>query len=87
MASLNISLPKALKEYVEGQVAEGAYSTPSEYVRTLIREDRKKRAHETLEVALLRGVRSGQAREVEPEYWARKRKALRRQHKPSKARD
>jgi len=37
MTSLNISLPEALKEYVEGQVASGDWGTPSEYVRELIR--------------------------------------------------
>jgi hypothetical protein len=26
--SLNISLPQALREYVEGQLGAGAYSTP-----------------------------------------------------------
>ena len=35
MTSLNISLPEALKEYVEGQVASGDWGTPSEYVREL----------------------------------------------------
>jgi len=40
MTSLNISLPEALKEYVEGQVATGDWGTPSEYVRELIRRTR-----------------------------------------------
>jgi antitoxin ParD1/3/4 len=43
MTSLNISLPEALKEYVEGQVATGDWGTPSEYVRELIRQDKKRR--------------------------------------------
>ncbi len=43
MTSLNISLPEALKEYVEGQVASGDWSTPSEYVRELIRQDKERR--------------------------------------------
>ena len=43
MTSLNISLPEALKEYVEGQVASGDWSTPSEYVRELIRRDKERR--------------------------------------------
>ena len=42
MTSLNISLPKALKSYVEGQVASGDWGTPSEYVRELIRRDKEK---------------------------------------------
>jgi antitoxin ParD1/3/4 len=43
MTSLNISLPEALKDYVEGQVATGDWGTPSEYVRELIRRDKERR--------------------------------------------
>ncbi|MGA8153317.1 MAG: type II toxin-antitoxin system ParD family antitoxin [Terriglobales bacterium] len=43
MTSLNISLPEALKNYVEGQVASGDWGTPSEYVRELIRRDKERR--------------------------------------------
>jgi antitoxin ParD1/3/4 len=43
MTSLNISLPEALKKYVECQVASGDWGTPSEYVRELIRQDKERR--------------------------------------------
>ena len=43
MTSLNISLPEALKTYVEGQVASGDWGTPSEYIRELIRQDKERR--------------------------------------------
>jgi antitoxin ParD1/3/4 len=43
MTSLNISLPEVLKEYVEGQVASGDWSTPSEFIRELIRQDKERR--------------------------------------------
>jgi antitoxin ParD1/3/4 len=45
MTSLNISLPKPLKQYVEGQVASGDWGTPSEYIRELIRQDKERRLH------------------------------------------
>ncbi len=56
MTSLNISLPEALKEYVEGQVASGDWGTPSEYVRELIRrakENEKARRLGDLESSLV----------------------------------
>lgn len=84
MTSLNISLPKALKEYVEGRVAGGTYSTPSEYIRELIRDDQKRRAQEKLEAALLEGLNSGPAVEIDKDYWVRKRKELRERHKPAR---
>jgi antitoxin ParD1/3/4 len=45
MTSLNVSLPEALKQYVEGQVASGDWGTPSEYIRELIRQDKERRLH------------------------------------------
>jgi antitoxin ParD1/3/4 len=56
MTSLNISLPEALKQYVEGQVASGYWGTPSEYVRELIRQDKERRLG-TLEQELLAAVK------------------------------
>jgi len=56
MTSLNISLPEALKAYVEGQVASGDWGTPSEYIRELIRQDKERRLA-SLEQALLAGAK------------------------------
>jgi antitoxin ParD1/3/4 len=36
---MNISLPEALKTFVDEQVSQRGYSTSSEYVRELIRRD------------------------------------------------
>ena len=43
MTSLNISLPSALNDYLEDQVASGDWGTPSEYIRDLIRQDKERR--------------------------------------------
>jgi antitoxin ParD1/3/4 len=43
MTSLNISLPDPLKAYVEDRVASGDFGTPSEFVRSLIRQDKEQR--------------------------------------------
>ena len=65
--SMNISLPDPLKEYVQERVAEGEYSTPSDYMRTLIREDMRRRAADWLERALLAGLNSGPGRPLDLE--------------------
>ena len=39
MASMNISLPEAMKDWVETQTSSGRYDNASEYVRDLIRHD------------------------------------------------
>jgi antitoxin ParD1/3/4 len=56
MQSMNISLPEPMKQYVDGQIAQGRYSSASEYVRELIREDEKRRASERLDTLLLEGL-------------------------------
>ena len=86
MTSLNVSLPKVLKEYVEGQAAADGYSTPSEYIRELIRDDRRRQAQERLEAVLLEGLNSGPAKEISSARWAQKRRVLRERHKPATAR-
>ncbi len=58
MQSMNISIPSTLKQFVDGQVAEGRYSSTSEYMRELIRADEKLKAQEQLEAKLLAGLNS-----------------------------
>lgn len=80
MASLNISLPQSLKDYVEDRVSVGGYSTPSEYLRELLRQDQKQRTEDKLEMLLLEGLESGDAIEITPAYWENKRKRLMELH-------
>jgi antitoxin ParD1/3/4 len=42
MATMNVSLPDAMKSWVEGRAETGAYSNASDYVRDLIRKDRER---------------------------------------------
>ena len=80
MASLNISLPQSLKDYVEAQVQQSGYSTPSEYVRELLRQDQNRRSEQKLEALLLEGLNSGDPIEITPEYWENKRRELVERH-------
>ena len=84
MTSLNISLPSSLKEFVETQVQEGGFSTPSEYIRNLVRDDQKRRAKEKLETLLLEDLNSGEPIESTPEYWEKKRTQLIERHNKKK---
>lgn len=42
MATMNISLPDAMKEWVETQAASGRYSNASDVVRDLIRREQER---------------------------------------------
>lgn len=44
MATMNISLPDPMKQWVEGQAETGRYSNASDYVRDLIRRDQERAA-------------------------------------------
>jgi antitoxin ParD1/3/4 len=57
MTSLNVSLPDPLKAYVEDRVASGDFGTPSEFIRTLIRQDKESR-RTRLEGELLEALQS-----------------------------
>lgn len=41
MAQMNISIPEKLKGWAESRVAEGRYSSTSDYVRDLVRRDQE----------------------------------------------
>jgi len=69
MTSLNVSLPEPLKKYIERQTRQGGYSTPSEYMRDLIRADQKQKAGERVEALLPEGLESGPATEMTDEDW------------------
>lgn len=42
MASMNVSLPDPMKDWVEAQARTGRYSNASDYVRDLIRRDQER---------------------------------------------
>ncbi|HEY2254038.1 MAG TPA: type II toxin-antitoxin system ParD family antitoxin [Variovorax sp.] len=65
-----------MKEFVDGQIAQGRYSSASEYMRELIRADEKRKAQEVLEARLLEGL-GGAESELTPDDWrAIRREAL-----------
>lgn len=70
MTSLNVSLPEPLKKYIERQTRQGGYSTPSEYMRDLIRADQRQKTRDRVEALLLEGLESGTATEMTEEDWA-----------------
>lgn len=50
MATMTVSLPEPMKEWVEAQIRSGDYASASDYVRDLVRRDRARRGGEmTLE--------------------------------------
>lgn len=76
MQSMNISLPDPLKQFVDGQISTGRYSSVSEYVRELIRADEKRKAEEQLEAKLLVGLSSAETALTRADWMAIRKEAL-----------
>jgi antitoxin ParD1/3/4 len=57
VATVTVSLPDQLKDWLDESLKNGRYPTASDYVRELIRRDREER--EALVAALIEGEQSG----------------------------
>lgn len=80
LTTLNISLPRPQREFVEAQAALSGCTTTSEYMRRLIHEAEKRATQEDLERKLIAGLDSGDPLEITPEYWEKKRRDLLERH-------
>jgi antitoxin ParD1/3/4 len=60
MATMNISIPDPMKDWVQAQVETGVYANSSDYVRDLIRKDQENRNKlHILQKAISEGLKSG----------------------------
>ncbi len=60
MATMNVSLPAPMKEWVEQQSKGGRYSNASDYVRDLIRRDQARAGKiDALQTLVTEGLDSG----------------------------
>jgi antitoxin ParD1/3/4 len=68
MSQLNVSIPSALKSWIDVRLAEGRHSSASDYVRDLVRRDQDSATDET---EWLRGLiaesRDAEIIDAEPE--------------------
>ena len=74
MATMNVSLPESLKEFVEAQVRECGFGTSSEFVRELIRREQ---ARTQIRRLMVEGMASGPGSNLDEEYFERLRDRIR----------
>jgi antitoxin ParD1/3/4 len=70
MTIITISLPKALKQFVDAQVASKGYRDASEYFCGLLREAQQAEADARLEALLLEGLASGDPIPIDEKFWS-----------------
>jgi antitoxin ParD1/3/4 len=85
LTTLNVSLPRSQREFVEAQAAKSGCTTTSEYVRRLINDAQRRVEQEELERQLIAGLESGEPVDIPPEYWEQKRRDLIARHSRRKS--
>ena len=77
MATMNISLPDELREAVEREVKARHYTSASEYIRELLRNDLAAQpTMESLRAKIEEGLRSGPGEIASPDYFQGLRKKI-----------
>ena len=56
MATMTISLPDPMKEWIEARIRQGDYASSSDYVRDLVRRDRERQSHPDLTIEDVRRI-------------------------------
>ena len=77
MATMNVSLPDPLKQFVDEEVREGGFASTSDYMRDLIRQRQREKAADFLRQLIAEGLASGPAEPVTRDTFAQMRKELR----------
>ena len=68
MATMNISLPDPMRDWVESQIDSGLYANNSDYIRDLIRKDQQRTDKiKALQAAIDEGFTSGDDGELDIE--------------------
>jgi antitoxin ParD1/3/4 len=81
MATMNIYLPEELKSFVEEETQKKGFSTVSEYVRGLIREEQQRKTERTrIDGLLIEGLDSGSATPMTESDWAEIHREIDRRH-------
>ncbi|MFT8775120.1 MAG: type II toxin-antitoxin system ParD family antitoxin [Gluconacetobacter liquefaciens] len=71
MASMNVSVPDPMRDWVQRRIDSGQYASVSDYVRDLIRRDQTQaEERQALVEALVQGERSGVSKRTIPDILA-----------------
>ncbi|MBI5849854.1 MAG: type II toxin-antitoxin system ParD family antitoxin [Planctomycetes bacterium] len=81
--SMNVSLPKEQKAFVDQRVRAGGFGSVSDYVRELIRRDQRELEREEVEQRLLAALESKKSKMTAAD-WKEVREKLVERHKGSR---
>jgi antitoxin ParD1/3/4 len=78
LTTLNVSLPRSQREFVEAEVRRTGCTTTSEYVRRLIAEAQKRTTQERLDAFIIQGLDSGPSEPFTEGFFESLREKVRR---------
>ena len=77
MATMNISVPDPMKDWVQAQIDGGKYASSSDYMRDLIRKDQEEKNRlAALQAAITLGIESGEAGNLDMDIIKKKARLL-----------
>ncbi len=68
--TLNISMPVNMKSTIQQVVGAGNYSTPSDYIRSLVRRDVAKQEDKLIDTLVTQAILSGEPEKMTKSGWA-----------------
>ena len=74
MATINISVPQNMKDWINNQVEMGEYTSASDYLSDLIRQHQHNQ--EQLDQKLIEGLNSGASITPDQNFWKAKKNRL-----------
>jgi antitoxin ParD1/3/4 len=75
-----ITLPDTLKDFIDGQVANGKHRTASAYIEELVRQAQRGLVGERVDTLIQQGVDSGESTPFTAEDWDGIRQEVRERH-------
>jgi antitoxin ParD1/3/4 len=76
MTYLTIALPEAVKDYIDRQISSGIYSTPDEFLTTLVEQEQERQAKQKVNALLKSTLGKDRTVEVTDEWWQQQRQQL-----------
>ncbi len=76
MTYLTISLPEAVKAYVDGQISSGNYSSADEFLTALIEREQERQAKQKVTAMLRSTLQKNRLVEVTDEWWEQQHQSL-----------
>ncbi len=76
MTYLTISLPEAVKAYVDGQISSGNYGSADEFLTALIEREQERQAKQKVNVMLRSTLQKNLTVEATDEWWEQQHQYL-----------